>query len=128
LILYAVTQPQSWLAATMRLGWFRWLGSIAYGAYLVHQMVAKFVFKLIWHSSDPHPHSLANAGAMTLAPLLTLAVSRLSWTYFEKPLLLLGHRFRYDAKRRNSLGIETEGENNETQRKQDTIAIHHTQS
>jgi peptidoglycan/LPS O-acetylase OafA/YrhL len=92
LILYAVTQPQSWLATTMRLGWLRWLGSIAYGVYLVHQMVAKFVFRLIWHSSDPHLHSLANAGAMTLALLLTLAVCRLSWTYFEKPLLHLGHR------------------------------------
>jgi hypothetical protein len=61
-------------------------------------------------------------------PLASVAMGcRLSWTYFEKPLLL-GHRFRYDAKRRNSLGMETEGENRETQRKQDTIAIHHTQS
>jgi peptidoglycan/LPS O-acetylase OafA/YrhL len=102
LILYVISQPQSWLGHAMRLTALRWLGSLAYGVYLVHQMVAIFVFRLIWHSTALHLHSVANVGAMTLALLLTLAVCQLSWAYFEKPLLHLGHRFRYDEKRGNS--------------------------
>lgn len=94
-ILYALTQPQSWLAYTMRLRWLRWLGSIAYGVYLVHQMAAAFIFQEIWHSTDLHLRSWGNIGAMAVAFGLTLAICQFSWMYFERPLLRFGHQYHY---------------------------------
>jgi peptidoglycan/LPS O-acetylase OafA/YrhL len=35
LLLLAVTQPQTWLGACLRFGPLRWLGTIAYGTYLI---------------------------------------------------------------------------------------------
>jgi peptidoglycan/LPS O-acetylase OafA/YrhL len=81
-ILYALTRPESWLARAMRMRWLGALGAIAYGVYLVHWQMMEAMFRLI-------PGKIA---ALTAALITTLAVCTLSWHYFEKPLVHLGHK------------------------------------
>lgn len=97
-ILYAVTQTQSWIAKLLRLPLLRWLGTIAYGVYLFHFLIETLIFRGHYHSRQMRLHTLGNLGAMALTLAATLVICQLSWVYFEKPMLQLGHRFRYGRK------------------------------
>jgi peptidoglycan/LPS O-acetylase OafA/YrhL len=94
-VLCAVTQPQSGLARVLRLRVLRWLGSIAYGVYLFHYLVVTLIFRELYQSKEMHLHNWGNLGAMAFALAVTIPICQLSWMYFEKPLLQLGHRYRY---------------------------------
>lgn len=95
-ILYVLTQRQSWLAHTMRWRWLGWLGSIAYGVYLVHQMIARLVFLDLRHSNI-RLSNWRDIVAVGIAVILTLAICRISWLMFERRLIQLGHRQGYPA-------------------------------
>jgi peptidoglycan/LPS O-acetylase OafA/YrhL len=92
MILFVITQPKSWLARATRWRWLRWLGSIAYGVYLVHLLPFVLIFRGIWPRTDLHLHGWSSIGAMALALAATLAICQLSWHYFEKPLVQIDHR------------------------------------
>ena len=83
-LLLAVTQPQSWLGAALRCAPLRWLGTIAYGVYLLHQTI--FFALEVLRPSWPL------ASTVLLALPMTFALASLSWRLFEKPLIDLGHR------------------------------------
>jgi peptidoglycan/LPS O-acetylase OafA/YrhL len=93
-ILYAVLFRNSVLSRCLRWRWLGWLGTIAYGVYLLHEFVYGAFFGLIW-SRPPVLQTPANAGVAVLAIASTLVICRLSWNYFEKPLVRLGHREDY---------------------------------
>jgi peptidoglycan/LPS O-acetylase OafA/YrhL len=105
-LLYAISQPKSWLSRLLRNRWLRGLGTIAYGAYLSHMYVLNAVFHLVWpHSWDQRVavNSVAAYSAIGVSLILTVTASGLSWLFLEKPLLQLGHRAKYlFASRRTS--------------------------
>jgi peptidoglycan/LPS O-acetylase OafA/YrhL len=93
-LLYALTRPASILSRALRLTWLGWLGGIAYGTYLLHQMTQGMLFGLVWR------HEPFITGGYTLltalsALLLTVALAKLSWRFFEHPLVRLGHHSVY---------------------------------
>jgi peptidoglycan/LPS O-acetylase OafA/YrhL len=97
LLLYAVLFPQGWVGRCLRWSWLRWLGSIAYGAYLFHGMVFGAILGVIW----PGPPALRNPASLFMAVValgVTLLLCHLSWLYFEKPLVKLGHHLHYNPK------------------------------
>ena len=71
-----------------------WLGRVSYGVYILHQPV---------HGSSRSPMTAASRklsgptdlALVLVALLLTCVVAELSYRYFEKPILDLGHRARY---------------------------------
>lgn len=75
-----------WLARLLRTRGMQAVGTVSYTMYLVHVLagyiVAHAVLHLKWNISS---HMLF-AEAL-LSTMLTFAVARLSWHYFEKPLL-----------------------------------------
>lgn len=89
-ILLAVTQPQSYLGGAMRWSYLGFLGSIAYGVYLVHLQIATAIFKITRHSIDLKLHTAGDAGAMAIAVAITFGVCHLSFRYFEKPFIRVG--------------------------------------
>lgn len=91
-VLLAITQSNSWFGAALRFAPLRRLGTIAYGVYLLHQIL---FLALIHEFAWPAPASAA------LALTATLAIASLSWRYFESPLIQLGHSLTSEESRGN---------------------------
>ncbi len=104
LLLSAVLFRDTWISAACQSRFLRWLGSIAYGLYLFHGLVLAGVWGL----------GLRRRPAITATPELLLTIGtlfvaivlcKLSWTFFERPLVNLGHRFTYEASASISSGM-----------------------
>jgi peptidoglycan/LPS O-acetylase OafA/YrhL len=95
ILLCALLYRESWLARCLRWHWLGWLGTIAYGTYLLHEFVRSFFFGLIW-SHLPFRMSSREFWVSVLALVVTLVIARASWLFFERPLVELGHEVRYE--------------------------------
>jgi peptidoglycan/LPS O-acetylase OafA/YrhL len=72
------------------------IGIIAYGTYLFHEPVLGLSYGLL-RQQLPVIHSVTDLGVTLLALAVTLALAQSSWSYFERPLILRGHKYRYQA-------------------------------
>jgi peptidoglycan/LPS O-acetylase OafA/YrhL len=79
-------------AGALSARWLRGLGTIAYGVYLLHLLVFGVIVMGLG--------SYANRGAIALMLALaaTVIIAKVSWEWFEKPLVRLGHRIGYRKK------------------------------
>lgn len=94
-LVLVISHSNGWLAAAMRLKLLRWLGTVSYCVYILHDAFDFFAHRLILHS-QPRIYDAAGVGATILALLATLAAASLSWRYLEKPLIRKGHSYSYD--------------------------------
>jgi len=94
-LVYVLVFPHSTLGWFLRLKPLTWLGSIAYGVYLFHQLIFYITFGLVF-SRPPVLSSVREVLVCILAFGMTLFLCRLSWRFFEKPLIAGGHRITYD--------------------------------
>lgn len=95
LLLLVLTERTFLLSAVMRLGFLRELGGISYCVYIIHTAVFFFCHQLILHTLPAVTDGRA-ALVTCFAALLTYAIAKLSWKYFEQPQLQRGHAFQYD--------------------------------
>ena len=102
-ILCGLLYRQSWFGACLRWAWLGWLGSIAYGVYLFHELVRGVLYGLL-SSGQPGTWSPREFLLSSVALAATLLICRLSWVFFEKPLIQLGHHTHYEAQEREALG------------------------
>jgi peptidoglycan/LPS O-acetylase OafA/YrhL len=93
-LLYALSWRESFLSRCLRWSWLRWLGSIAYGVYLFHMFFLYVIYGSFW-AGPPKIASFQTLCVVVLALAVTLVVCRVSWIYFEKPLVRIGHRASY---------------------------------
>ncbi|MFZ3202127.1 MAG: acyltransferase, partial [Candidatus Acidiferrales bacterium] len=91
ILLYALLYRGSWLSHCLRWSWLRGLGAISYGAYLFHEFFLGMIY-----GRTPWVRSWDDVGLSVLALVLTISFCRLSWLYFEKPLVKIGHRASYE--------------------------------
>jgi peptidoglycan/LPS O-acetylase OafA/YrhL len=93
LLLLAVTQ-RGFVSRVFRFRPLMQLGILAYGLYLFNYPVLGLVYGLAGRPS-PRLIDLWTIGLTLLSGLLMFALASFSWTYFEKPLVNLGHRHQY---------------------------------
>jgi len=94
-LLFVCTRPGHFIAAVARWHPLRWLGSIAYGAYLFHQPIQGLAFAIA-RGGEPRIESFS-ALLLTIAALaITLGLAHLSWNFFESRLVKFSHRARYE--------------------------------
>jgi len=98
-LLCALLFRESWFGACLRWGWLTWLGSIAYGTYLFHDFIRQ-ALRGLYYSGPPGGSTPIQIAISVLALVLTLGLCRLSWVFFEKPLIQIGHRTRYEFRER----------------------------
>jgi peptidoglycan/LPS O-acetylase OafA/YrhL len=94
LLLYSLTQPHSIVSRALRMKWLRWLGSIAYGTYLLHDLVLGLFFAYGWNTAPVINSGLTLLTVLAAIPF-TLVIAWVSWRYFEQPLVRRGHRANY---------------------------------
>jgi peptidoglycan/LPS O-acetylase OafA/YrhL len=93
-VLLALAKPSGWLACFARMAWLRELGKVSYCMYLIQMAVGMFcqAFLIgILRRVTSWQFIALNCGAV----FLTYAIARLSWAYFENPLLQRGHKYKY---------------------------------
>ena len=94
LLLLALAYADGWLGRILRNSWLKSLGTISYAVYLVHMPVLGLTFA-IFRGGSPWADTLGERGLVLLALSLSIVLASLSWTFFEKPLLKIGHRMKY---------------------------------
>jgi peptidoglycan/LPS O-acetylase OafA/YrhL len=100
-LVYVLTNTSSLVSRVLRGVLLRSLGRIAYGVYLLHAFVLILLSGWISpahpiHSDWPALDSWFQLGVTFVALFLTVGLCWLSWKYFEKPLVQIGHRWKYE--------------------------------
>ena len=94
ILLLVLTRPGGPIASAMRIGWIRQVGGVSYCIYMIHLVVNVVCHAVLLHG--PPRISTARAAAVTIfAAFLAYGLAKLSWIFFENPLLRYGHRSRY---------------------------------
>jgi len=94
LLLIAIGLPSGPVAKFTRWSVFREFGRISYCLYLIHSAVGYFCSGLLTRRINSFTDWRSGlVGVASLA--VAYVICRMSWTYFEHPLLQRGHRFKY---------------------------------
>jgi peptidoglycan/LPS O-acetylase OafA/YrhL len=93
-VMSALAQPTWPIGVIARTHWLGEIGRVSYCLYLIHDAVligADFLLKRLLPNATSWEHVITNA----VAAVLSYLIARLSWIYFEHPLLRHGHEFKY---------------------------------
>jgi peptidoglycan/LPS O-acetylase OafA/YrhL len=93
-LILALTEPQSFLSRAMRWRWLTGFGTISYGVYLFHIGIYCLCKWLLTGHGLPMT-SWKDFGVTLLALVIAISVGKLSWQYFEKPIVRWGHTWQY---------------------------------
>ena len=79
------------IARVARMGWLRELGKLSYCIYIIHVGVDLICFKILHTTVGvSFTHDL---GVTLIAVAITYTIAKLSWIFFEHPLLRRGHGY-----------------------------------
>lgn len=92
-LLLAVTTKGP-IAALTKIRWLRRLGILAYGLYLFHVAIQGFFYGAVF-GTEPLLNSLPAAAVTCGSLAVTLLAAELSWRFFEKRFVDIGHRRKY---------------------------------
>jgi len=93
-ILLALVSRNNLAGRLLRNPVLTWLGMISYGVYLLHTGVSRLVHTLI-RNSAPSMSSWSDAGVTLLALGVTLLLAHVSYRWFERRFIRLGHSVSY---------------------------------
>lgn len=72
-----------------------WIGQRAYFFYIFHGLFPAIAFNLA--QREHRLYAAIDSVIFILSIIAMFAVAELSWRFFEKPLIDIGHRLRYDG-------------------------------
>jgi peptidoglycan/LPS O-acetylase OafA/YrhL len=93
LLLLAITK-QGLVNRIFRLRALTGMGALAYSLYLLHFPMLGIVYGMAGKAA-PTVTGLSSAGLTLLSGALVVGLARVSWLYFERPLVKRGHRYQY---------------------------------
>jgi peptidoglycan/LPS O-acetylase OafA/YrhL len=94
ILVLSLVSPRGPIASLARMSWLHELGRVSYCLYIIHQAVNLFCHAILQPTTDS-TNGWKVLGVPTIAMILSYGIARLSWTYFEEPLLHRGHTFKY---------------------------------
>ena len=107
-LLLAVLHPHTGFSRLLTLGWLRWLGSIAYGTYLIHNIVRDAIWRL-YAQFWTQPTAVTEWGVSVCGIATSLLLAWLSWTLLEKRILTFAHSTGKNEERRMVASAAAEG-------------------
>lgn len=93
-LLITVTEKRGFVRAITRIKGLRSLGIIAYRVYIYHQGVSGLTHALFLKHT-PQIRTAADATVTVLALVFVLVIAYVSWSFFERRFVLIGHSIRY---------------------------------
>lgn len=93
ILLVTITQASSTFLRVLDSSILRQLGVLAYATYLLHNPCMEACGRLFARLGYPNDGVQHLAGLLGVA--IALAIAKLSWKYFETPLLRRGHNYTY---------------------------------
>ena len=93
-MLLALLRPASPMAVVLRMGLLRDIGGVSYCIYILHTVVFLFCHRILLHALPVVTDERA-AAVSIFAALIVYAIAKLSWKFFEEPLVRLGHEYKY---------------------------------
>jgi peptidoglycan/LPS O-acetylase OafA/YrhL len=81
-------------ASICRWPFLRELGRLSYCLYVIHQAVNLICHEVLLGTS-PRFLGWSTAGVTAFAALLTYGLAKLSWAFFERPLLRRGQAYKF---------------------------------
>lgn len=94
LLLIAISEQRGMIKAIANFAPLRKLGIVAYGVYLFHEGVNGIMFGLFF-DTEPTISNIPEALTTVLSFGLTVLLAYVSWRFFEKPIVKMGHRLIY---------------------------------
>jgi peptidoglycan/LPS O-acetylase OafA/YrhL len=94
ILLIILLKPAGIFSRVMKTPSLRHLGYIAYGVYLFHQ-VFNYHLHILLLKQSPQFQTVWDVLVTLLAFSLTVIIASISWEFFEKRFIKLGHSFRY---------------------------------
>jgi peptidoglycan/LPS O-acetylase OafA/YrhL len=94
ILLVVLDRPSGPVAWFARMGWLRELGRVSYCLYIIHGAVG-FLCQTLLAAAVGHVESWQSVLTFVPAAVIAYLLARLSWVYFEHPLLRRGHAHRY---------------------------------
>jgi peptidoglycan/LPS O-acetylase OafA/YrhL len=90
LIVYLLCRPQSGFGMFLCSETMRQFGKISYCLYLIHWGILWMIFRFVLHTRFGD-HLWLDLTAAPIALLLSIGIAKLSWKYFESPILERAH-------------------------------------
>jgi peptidoglycan/LPS O-acetylase OafA/YrhL len=94
LLLIAVLRPETWFSSLLRNSVLREIGLLAYFIYMFHQPLSGLFHGLLL-GREPKIDSWLSGLVTVAAFAATFIAAKISWRYLEKPLINLGHTYKY---------------------------------
>jgi peptidoglycan/LPS O-acetylase OafA/YrhL len=94
-LLFVLLRPAGMIASVARMRWVREIGVVSYCMYLIHLAIWGACHDLLVPATLRDSGSWLGVCAALLAGVLTYAIAKMSWDWFEKPLVLQGHSYHY---------------------------------
>lgn len=94
LLFVVLADTRGRIAKLARMGWLREWGRVSYCVYLIHAAVRFFCFSFLKLDPTRLSGCQSVAGGL-LALAITYGIAKLSWVFFEHPLIQKGHRYKY---------------------------------
>ena len=94
ILLLSITKPTAIIPRLARMSWLREFGRVSYCVYLIHLAVSLLLLAVL-HSVVVQITAIESSFMNVVAVAACYTIARISWFYFEHPILRVGHLFKY---------------------------------